>query len=39
MQSSIITAFFDTSLFDPDTKSINVRSWLNAEESGAVIII
>ena len=25
---------FDTSLFDPDTKSINVRSWLNAEESG-----
>ena len=25
---------FDTSLFDPDTKSINVRSWLNAEVSG-----
>ena len=24
---------FDTSLFDPDTKSINVRSWLKAEES------
>jgi G3E family GTPase len=24
---------FDTSLFDPDTKSINVRSWLNAEAS------
>ena len=22
---------FDTSLFDPDTKSMNVRSWLNAE--------
>ena len=25
---------FDTSLFDPDTKSVNVRSWLNAEASG-----
>ena len=25
---------FDTSLFDPDTKSINVRLWLNAEETG-----
>ena len=24
---------FDTSLFDPDTKSINVCSWLNAEAS------
>ena len=24
---------FDTSLFDPNTKSINVRSWLNAEAS------
>ena len=24
---------FDTSLFDPDTKCINVRSWLNAEAS------
>ena len=25
---------FDTSLFDPDTKSVNARSWLNAEASG-----
>ena len=25
---------FDTTLFDPDTKSLNVRSWLNAEASG-----
>ena len=25
---------FDTSLFDPDTKALSVRSWLNAEESG-----
>ena len=25
---------FDTSLFDPDTKSMNVRSWLNAESLG-----
>ena len=24
----------DTSLFDPDTKSVNVCSWLNAEVSG-----
>ena len=25
---------FDTSLFDPETKSMDVRSWLNAEEAG-----
>ena len=25
---------FDTSLFDPDTKSVNAHSWLNAEASG-----
>ena len=25
---------FDTSLFNPDTKAFNVRSWLNAEASG-----
>jgi G3E family GTPase len=25
---------FDTSLFDPDTKSMDVRTWLNAEAAG-----